>query len=56
MVDPYDPSEGTKPGCLPWVLAAKILMGVGGGLAGLVGYAFYHFKIKQHVSCADDFM
>jgi hypothetical protein len=37
-IDRYEPSKGTKPGCLPWVLAAQILMGVGGGLAALVGY------------------
>jgi len=35
-IDRYDPTKGTKPGCLPWVLAAKILIGIGGGLAALV--------------------
>lgn len=33
----YSPKEPVKPVCLNWVLAAKILMGIGGGLAAVVG-------------------
>jgi hypothetical protein len=37
--DPVSPDEPTvRAGCLPWVLAAKILIGIGGGLVILAGY------------------